>query len=170
MFRSEDEILSRRRPGAKATQASRAIQLPPLSSPRPGPPHVWSDARHRHRVWHVGLKRRIPSASHARRRILAWAYPQVSSGSSVAIGQLSTDSIRTRQHKLTGLQACLAGRPVKDQPHKDTFEPRRNQGRQRVRHIIAGPEVGVPATRKHRTVDVETCPGNHIESGTCLQA
>ena len=42
------------------------IQLPPLCSPRGGPPHRRSGARRRHGVSHATLRRRLPSAGHAR--------------------------------------------------------------------------------------------------------
>jgi len=45
----------------------RAIQLPPLCSPRDGPRyHCVSGARRRRKVSHLALRRRIPSAGHAR--------------------------------------------------------------------------------------------------------
>jgi hypothetical protein len=43
-----------------------AIQLPPLCSPRDGPRYGCSGARRFHRVSHATLRRRIPSAGHAR--------------------------------------------------------------------------------------------------------
>jgi hypothetical protein len=55
-----------------------AIQLPPLSSPKDGPRYNCSSGERFHRVQHTPLRRRIPSTSHARRRLPAWAYPQVS--------------------------------------------------------------------------------------------
>jgi hypothetical protein len=54
-------------PGARATTGPQGtIQLPPLCSPRGGPRHHRSGARRRHGVSHATLRRRLPSAGHAR--------------------------------------------------------------------------------------------------------
>ena len=57
-----------------------AIHLPPLSSPRTGPPQTVMGRRRSHSrtLQHTALKRRIPLVCHARRRLQAEADPRIS--------------------------------------------------------------------------------------------
>jgi hypothetical protein len=96
-------------PSAEREEPPTAIHLPPLSSPRGGPPRESSGpkaARHRCMCPSGGGS---PSPSHARRRLLVRVCPR-RSGGTVAIGQPSTDPemcppIRGRTGLLLLLQA-----------------------------------------------------------------
>jgi hypothetical protein len=82
------------------------IQLPPLSSPRDGPPQRLDrgPGGPAPRLSHTPLKWRTPATGHAAppkrgRRLPAGAYPQTSVRRIVATGQSSTDLILTEARK-----------------------------------------------------------------------
>jgi hypothetical protein len=97
-------------PGAEREGPPMAIHLPPLSSPRGGPPRGSSGsraARHRCMCPSGGGS---PSPSHARGRLLVRVCPR-RSGGTVAIGQPSTDpKMCPPVRGLTGLLLPLRAR------------------------------------------------------------
>ena len=87
-----------------AAAVQQTIQLPPLSSPKDGPPKTRSRPRKDgHKLRYTPLRRRIPSANHALRRLSAWAYPRLSSESD---GQRPTIH-RLHQSRLAQVQAVF---------------------------------------------------------------
>ena len=88
--------------GRSRPRRVRAIQLPPLSSPRDGPRQGVESARTRRigpTLRHTALERRIPAVRHAERRLRTSVDPRMSFGTMLAIDQPSTDSFRAPEEK-----------------------------------------------------------------------